>query len=276
MRSFFIRGALLPFFFICSSISASDGMEKYFSVFYGDMNEYVKWYDLDKNDNFKDIFIELYNLPRPGKRQMDKNAGLKVLRSFSKNEEYGYLYLDIQKSSGFEAVIYGVMEGEVLVNGKSEGKLKAVSETGYSKLSGRFEKGVFFLVVKIIKKIENAPVIMLSNKDIARSAEKGFTKNGIYSLKVKNVESGISGKHFMELYKGFCFPYFNEADREKFFSAALKDKKAGISKRFLLGDIHNSIYNKKDREDLLKNGFSTVQLDWWMEKFNSGEVCRYE
>lgn len=276
MRSFFIRGALLPFFFICSSISASDGMEKYFSVFYGDMNEYSKWYDLDKNDYFKDIFIELYNLPRPGKRQMDKNAGLKVLRSFSKNEEYGYLYLDIQKASSFEAVIYGIMEGEVFVNGKSEGKFKAVSETGYSKLSGRFEKGVFFLVVKIIKKIENAPVIMLSNKNITRSAEKGFTKNGVYSLKVKNMESGLSGKYFMELYKGFCFPYFNEADREKFFSAAMKEKKTGISKRFLLGDIHNSIYGKKDREDLLKNGFSTAQLDWWTEKFNSGEVCRYE
>lgn len=271
-----MRGALLPFFFICTSIYASDGLEKYFSVFYSDMYEYGKWYDLDKNDYFKDIFIELYNLPRPGKRQMDKNTGLKVLRSFSKNEEYGYLYLDIQKSSNFEAVLYGVMDGEVLVNGKSEGKLKAVSETGYSKLSGRFEKGVFFLVFKIIKKIENASVIMLSNKDMTRSAEKGFTKNGVYSLKIKNVESSVPGKYFMELYKGFCFPYFNEADREKFFSTAMKEKRTGISKRSMLGDIHNSIYNKKDREDLLKNGFSTAQLDWWTEKFNSGEVCRYE
>ena len=273
---FFTRGALLPFFFICSTIYAADGLEKYFSVFYSDTSEYGKWYDTDKKDHFKDIFIELYNLPRPGKREMDRNADLKVLKSLTKNEEYGYLYLDIQRPASFEAVLYGVVDGEVFVNGKSEGKIKADLETGYVKLSGRFEKGVFFLVVNIKRKVENAPVIMLSGKDLPKSLEKGFTKSGVYSLKIKNVESGVSGKNLMDLYRGFCFPYINYESREKFFATVLKEKKSGIPKQFLLGDIHNSIYNKNDRENLLKAGFSKAQLDWWTEKFNSGEVCRYE
>lgn len=272
----FLRGALLPFFFICTSLSASDGLERYFSIFYSDFSEYRKWYDLDKKDYFKDIMIELYNLPRLGKREISRNADLKVLKSFSKKEEYGYLYLDIQKSTAFEAVIYGVMDGEVYVNGKNEGKLKAETEGGYVKLSGRFEKGVFFIVIKIRKRIENIPVIMLSDKELFRSKENGFTKNGVYTIRIKNIESGVKGKEFIELYKGFCFPYFSEKDRNNFFTAALKEKAADYSKQFLLGDIHNSIYNKNLRENLLKKGFSEAQLDWWTGRFNSGEVCKYE
>lgn len=276
MRSGFIRGALLPFFFIWNGLFAADGLEKYFNIFYNDINEYRKWYQLEKGDHFKDIFIELYNLPKIDKRTLNRNLNLKVLKSFSKDEEYGYLYLDIQTATSFESVLYGVNDGEIFINGTSKGKIKIQSDTGYSYFSGTFQKGVFFVLIKIKNRFENVPVIMLSNKELKRSVEKGFSKNASFSFMIKNIENSISKSDFLKLFNGFCFPYTNENGREQFFSIAVKEKRAGMEKQFLLGDIYNSIYNKKDKEGLLNNGFSQDQIEWWKERFLSGEVCKYD
>ena len=271
-----MRGALLPFFFIWTGLFATDGLEKYFSVFYNDINEYKKWSQLEKDDRFKDIFIELYNLPKIGKRTLNTNLNLTILKSFSKEEEYGYLYFDIQTATKFEAILYGVKNGEILINGVSKGKIKIESETGYSYFSGTFEKGVFFVLIKINSRLENVPVIMLSNKELKRSVEKGFSKSASFSLNLKNIENKISKESFLKLFGGFCFPYINDINRDQFFSVAVKEKRAGIEKQFLLGDIYNSIYNKKDAENLLKNGFFQSQIEWWKERFLSGEVCKYD
>ncbi|HNW82123.1 MAG TPA: hypothetical protein PKG52_04450 [bacterium] len=276
MRSGFIRGALLPFFFIWTGLFSQDGLEKYFSVFYNDINEYRKWYQLEKNDHFKDIFIELYNLPKVEKRTLNRNLNLKVLKSLSKDEEYGYLYLDVQTPTSFESVLYGVSNGEIFINGISKGQIKIQSDTGYSYLSGTFQKGVFFVLIRIKDRFKNVPVIMLSNKELNRSVDKGFSKNASFSFNFKNVENTISQSDFLRLFGGFCFPYTNEKNREQFFSVTAHEKRAGIEKQFLLGDIYNSIYNKKDKEDLLKNGFSQNQIKWWQERFLSGEVCKYD
>jgi len=68
MNSIFIRGAfLLPLFFSVFFIKGSD-LTSYFQVFYNDADQYDKWLLSDRNDEFKDIFISLFDLPHKNKR----------------------------------------------------------------------------------------------------------------------------------------------------------------------------------------------------------------
>lgn len=258
-----------------ANLLADDSLEKYFSVFYNNSNEYKKWYQLDKNDYFKDIFIELYHLPKIAKRTLNSKVEIKTVKSLSKNEEYGYLYLDVSSKVRFETVFYGIRKGEIIINGVEKGAIRINSDTGYANLSGSFEKGIFFVLIKIKERMNNVPVVAISNVSFKNSQDKGFSKNGIFSVKLTNVDKGKDNT-FSSLYEGFCFPFSKGSGRDLFFVISRKEKNVPDMEHTFLNDIYTSIYIKNDKENLLKKGFTEEDIIWWKDKLLAGEVCKYE
>lgn len=278
MKFFLIKGgALLPFFFLWICLNAEDSLDKYFNVFYSDAGEYQNWVESEKKDYFKDIFIEMYHLPKSDRRIIDNTVEIKVLNSFSKEENYGYIYLDVPAKINTDMVIYGIRKGEIFINGISKGSVLLNSDSGYAHLSASFGKGVFFILLKIKEKINDVPITILSSVPLKSSKGTGFSKDSTSMLKIKNIDRNMDG-HFSELYKGFCFPFNkkNESGRDLFFSLSLKDKNKESEKRFLLYNIYAFANNKTSNEVLKKIGFSIEQIEWWKKMILSSEVCRYE
>jgi hypothetical protein len=277
MLQLFSRGAfLLPFFFLSViSLSGEDGLSGYYTVFFTDIDKYEKWVSADKNDRFKDIFISLYYLPDKGKRIFSNEIELKIIDSYSKNESYGYFYTEIASQTPVEFIIYGIRKGEITINGSKKGDIKIDNETGYSHLKGTFEKGVYFVSVKIEKKMEGLPVRVLSNKKLRLSEGKGFTKDASCRFSLTNVSKKTSGDFFSNLYKSFCFPY-NNADKdskELFFSISTRKDLTEIRSNKLIYFLYSLAGRSSVEEKLKKTGFSSIQIDWWKKSFFEREVC---
>jgi hypothetical protein len=277
MISKFLRGALLlPFFFLSfNSLKGDDGLSNYYALFFTDMDKYDKWVANDKNDRFKDIFISLYYLPHKGKRVFANEIELKIIDSYSKNESYGYFYVETGSQTPVEFIIYGIKKGDITINGSKKGNIKIENETGYSYLKGTFEKGVYFVSVKIEKRMEGLPVKVLSNKKLKMSEGKGFTKDAACRFSLTNVSKRTSSDLFSKLYKSFCFPY-NNADndsKELFFSISTRKDLTEIRSDKLIYFLSSLAGRSSVEEKLKKTGFSSMQIDWWKKSFFEREVC---
>lgn len=273
----FFRGALLlPFFFLSViSLSAEDGLSDYYSVFFTDIDKYDKWVGKDKDNRFKDIFISLYNLPDKGRRIFQNEIELKIIESYSKNESYGYFYVEAASSMPVEFIIYGIRKGEIRINGSKKGDIKIESETGYSHLKGTFEKGVYFVSLKIEKQMEGLPVKILSNKKLKLSEGKGFTKDASCQFSMMNVSKRSAGDIFSKLYESFCFPYNNtDSDsKELFFSISTRKDLTDIRSNKLIFFLYSLAGRSSVEEKLKKTGFLQSQIDYWKKSFFEREVC---
>ncbi|HPA55865.1 MAG TPA: hypothetical protein PLX56_00710 [bacterium] len=277
MFSVFFRGALLlPFFFLSfNSLKGDDGLSNYYALFFSDADKYDKWLATDKNDRFKDIFISLYYLPDKGKRIFSNEIELRIIDSYSKNESYGYFYAEIGSQTPVEFIIYGIKKGEISINGSKKGDIKIENETGYSHLKGTFEKGVYFVSVKIEKKMDGLPVKVLSNKKLKLSEGRGFTKDAASRFFLTNISKKSVRNIFSKLYKGFCFPYNNtDSDsKELFFSISTRKDLTEVRSNKLIYFLSSLAGRSSVEEKLKKIGFSSIQIDWWKKSFFEREVC---
>lgn len=253
-------------------------MSNYFSVFFTDVDKYEKWVSADKNDRLKDIFLSLYYLPDKGKRIFSNEIELKIIDSYSKKESYGYFYTEIVSQTPVEFIIYGIRKGEITINGSKKGDIKIENETGYSHLKGTFEKGVYFVSVKIEKRMEGFPVKVLSNKKFKISEGRGFTKDASSKFFLTNVSKRSADNVFSTLYKGFCFPY-NSSDSDAkhlFFSISTRKDVSEIGSNLLIYFLYSLAGRSSVEEKLKKIGFSSMQIDFWRKSFFEREVCLNE
>lgn len=269
---------MLPFFFLSTGLlSGKESLSPYYQVFFTDIAKYDTWLSTDRQNRFKDIFISLYNLPSKGKRVFAQEIELKVLKSYSKDEQYGYLYVEVGSQTEVQMVVYGIKKGAVTINGSKKGEIKIENETGYALLKGVFEKGIYFVSIKIEKEMEGLPVKMLSNKKLKMSKEKGFTKDASSRFTVANVNGSKQSKGFGQLYKFFCFPHIGTDDDAKklYFSILDREDSSRMKSEKLLYFLYSLAgrVSGETEEKLKKTGFSVNQIAWWKKNFFEREVC---
>lgn len=279
MNSIFIRGAfLLPLFFSVFFIKGSD-LTSYFQVFYNDADQYDKWLLSDRNDEFKDIFISLFDLPHKNKRTNRYNVKTKIIESYSKDSSYAYFYLSVSSATTVKMLIYGIKKGSVSVNGALRGEIgygKFLS--GHTSLSAELEKGIYFFSFRIDELMDGVPVKILSSKKPVYSEKAGFTKNASARIKVKNTVHDKTFNVFPFLYKSFCFPYVadSDIDRELFFSVVSRDNTYPEQQTNLIFHLFYQSNSEKSKDILIKTGFNDKKLIKWRKKVFEKEVCSYD
>lgn len=277
MRVFLKRGALLPLFFLCFSLFAENSLNDYFQVFYQKPESFSAWLRKDQKDNFKDVFISLYNLPALKARKFGNAQKVKEIQGLSGKTSYIYFYFEFESRTDAELLFYGIKNGEISVNGMSRGRISVSSDRGYSVLKGTYEKGIYFVTVEIIEKNENTGIVVLSDKKLKNSEKRGFTKSAKSTLAVKNSDNPDKSGTFSMMFRTFCFPYFEDiaASREVFFEISGKENE-NENKQLLISLLHSSKENEKSSKTLKKIGFSDKNLNFWQENFLNKEVCKYE
>lgn len=277
MRPFLKGSFLLPLFFFCFNIYAQDSLGAYYQLFYQGTKEYSKWLETEKNDHFKEIFAELYRLPQSSVRKYSRPVKFKELDGISGKTSYLYIYIEAEQRMSAGILFYGIEKGEVSVNGSRRGKIDLQSDRGYALLQGTYEKGVYFISVKINEKNKRTGITVLSDKKLKISEKRGFTRDAASSLEVKNLDSKDKSGAFSRLFSTFCFPHTEEAagTRETFFDIVFKNPKEH-SKKTLVELLISSKNDKKSLSELKKLGFSDKNLNWWQEHFLQKGVCEHE
>jgi len=274
LRSF-LRGALLPLFFMPLFLYADSSIEGYFSVFYKDFSKYDVWLNSDKNDYFKDVFIAAYNLPSKNRRKFKHDLQVRTKRSYSKDDEYSYLYLDIKNRTNFEMIISGIKKGEISINGAKRGDVLIDKDTGYTLMRGVFERGVYFISIKVTERFDHIPILVLSDTNITWSNRRGFNKDASAKVTVSNITGKGKGGIYSNLYGSFCFPYlYNDADSKQSYYFAV-NKSTGDKLSFLIDVLSKPAKDKEASGLLMKGGFSKEQIEWWQKNFFKKEVCKY-
>lgn len=277
MNSFFKRGALLPLFFLCFSLYAENSLENYYKVFYLKPEKYQEWLKTDKNDSFKEVFAALYGLPVFKSRKFGSLPEFKEIPGLSGKTSYVYLYLEFAGRTEAAVLFHGIKRGEISVNGMSRGKISLSSDLGYAVLKGTYEKGVYFVSVKVEEKNEKTGITVLSDKTLKNSAKRGFTKSAASTLTVKNFDNRDKSGAFSTFFNSFCFPYFEDVQgsRELFFEMTEKSSEITGNKT-LISFLYNSKDNKESFNRLRKLGFSEKNLKMWHEFFLKKGVCKNE
>ena len=277
MSGFILRGVLLPLIFLITfQIYAENLVNELFDVFYSDLKSYSKWVGSNQDNTFKDIFINLYNLPSVGKRKYSNNVEIKLLDGLSESKvQNAYSYLEFTNRTSVNFVIWGIKSGSIKINGAEKGDIKVKNDTGFALLKATFEKGVYFISIKIRERFPGVPVIVLSDRKV-KTSERGFNREAASIAKIYNIKARYPGVEISALYSGFCFPYGRESSRDVFYSLSLKKdfpEKAGNS---LLHKLYSLIVNDKGILELKKTGFRKKQLEWWKKQLFEKEVCAYE
>lgn len=276
MLVFLKRGALLPLFFLCFSLFAESSLNDYFQVFYQKPDSYSVWLKKDKKDNFKDVFINLYNLPAFKARKFTHEHKAEEIQGFSGKTSYVYFYFEFESHTDAELLFYGIKNGEISVNGMSRGKISVSSDRGYSVLKGTYEKGIYFVSVKIIEKNDMTGIVVLSDKKLKNSEKRGFTKSAKSTLSVKNFDNSDKSGTFSMLFNTFCFPYFENITDSKDVFFGILGKNEKIESKLLIAQLYSSKEDEKTSKSMKKIGFSDKNLIFWQEKFLNKGVCRYE
>ncbi len=276
MISFLKRGALLPLFFLCFSLYAESSLEDYYRVFYLPHTKYQTWLKTDKNDAFKEVFAALYALPFSKVRKFANVPKFKEIQGLSGKTSYVYLYIDIPSRTDAAILFHGIKRGEISVNGMKRGKISLSSDRGYAVLKGTYEKGIYFISVKVEEKNEKTGITLLSDKNLKSALKQGFTKSAKSSLSVKNSDSRDKSNTFSAFFDSFCFPYFEDMpdSRDLFFEMADSTAESADG-RTLISLIRSSKDNKESLKSLKKMGFSDLDIETWQKKFLKG-VCGHE
>lgn len=276
MFGFNLRGVLLPLiFFITLQINAQAKISSLYDVFYQDLKSYSRWVKSERDNTFKDIFVQLYNLPSKRQRKYSQKVDLKVMESFSDSKaNTAYTYLEFKSRTSVNFVIWGVKKGSVKINGSKKGDIKINNDTGFALLKGTFEKGVYFISFKIKERFKGVPVVVLSDKKV-KEAKRGFNRNASSSAKIYNIKARYPEVRVSQLYRGFCFPFEQKEHRDLFYSLSMKKELSEQQKRALIFKLFQLTVNEK-ADKLKKAGFSKNQLNWWKGKMFKNEVCSYE
>ena len=276
MSSFLKRGALLPLFFLCFSVYAESSLEDYYRVFYLPQAKYQTWLKTDKNDSFKEVFATLYGLPFKV-RKFGNSPKFKEIQGLSGSTSYLYLYIEIPAHTDAAILFHGIGKGEISVNGMKRGKISLSSDRGYAVLKGTYEKGIYFVSVKIEEKNEKTGITVLSDKNLKSTARQGFTKSAKSNLSVKNFDSRDKSNAFSTFFDSFCFPYFEDIQnsRELFFEMT-ENSSETLESKTLISLIRSSKNSKDAVKSLKKLGFTEKNLEIWQEKFLKKGVCEHE
>ncbi len=276
--NFFLKkgGLLLPLFFIFFSLSAEESLYDYFKIFYDDPKLYSKWINQEKNNIFKDLFINIYHMPTLNKRAFVHPANLKITKGMAGKDSFGYLYLEFDRHTDVEIVFFGVKSGEITVNGRPRGKISLKKETDYARLKGSFEKGVYFVSLRVSEEFFRIPLTVLSKSKLTDS-KRGFTKSAASTLRVENTVSKIDGTSFATLFSRFCFPY-PEDSRESgtLYFDIQQSKNIRPDSKAMISLLYASAFDDGAAKELKKIGFSDENLAWWKDKFINKGVCGYE
>ena len=271
------RGALLPLFFLCLSLSAESSLEDYYKVFYLKPAKYQEWLKSDKNDSFKEVFASLYNLPFSKVRKFGNKPEFKELQGLSGKTSYLYLYIDIPAHTDAAILFHGIKKGEVSVNGMKRGKISLTSDLGYAVLKGTYEKGIYFVSVRIEEKNEKTGITVLSDKNLKSAAKQGFTKSASSTLTVKNFDSKDKSNAFSAFFDSFCFPYFEDIPESKELFFEMTENSSETADGRTLISLIRSAKSSKDSVKLLKKlGFTGKNLEIWQERFLKEGVCEHE
>lgn len=277
MGSFLKRGALLPLFFLCFSVYAESSLEDYYRVFYLPQTKYQAWLKTDKNDSFKDVFAALYNLPFSKIRKFGNSPKFKEIQGLSGKTSYLYLYIEIPARTDAAILFHGIKKGEISVNGMKRGRISLSSDRGYALLKGTYEKGIYFVSVKVEEKNEKTGITVLSDKNLKSTVKQGFTKSAKSNLSLKNVDSKDKSNTFSAFLGSFCFPYFEDIpeSKELFFEMTENSSETADGKT-LISLIRSSKSSKDSLKSLKKLGFTEKDLEIWQEKFLKEGVCEHE
>lgn len=277
MGSFLKRGALLPLFFLCFSVYAESSLEDYYRVFYLPQTKYQAWLKTDKNDSFKDVFAALYNLPFSKVRKFGNLPKFKEIQGLSGKTSYLYLYIEIPARTDAAILFHGIKKGEISVNGMKRGRISLSSDRGYALLKGTYEKGIYFVSVKVEEKNDKTGITVLSDKNLKSTVKQGFTKSAKSNLSLKNVDSKDKSNTFSAFLGSFCFPYFEDIpeSKELFFEMTENSSETADGK-MLISLIRSSKSNENSLKSLKKLGFTEKDLEIWQEKFLKEGVCEHE
>ena len=277
MGSFLKRGALLPLFFLCFSVYAESSLEDYYRVFYLPQTKYQAWLKTDKNDSFKDVFAALYNLPFSKIRKFGNLPKFKEIQGLSGKTSYLYLYIEIPARTDAAILFHGIKKGEISVNGMKRGRISLSSDRGYALLKGTYEKGIYFVSVKVEEKNDKTGITVLSDKNLKSTVKQGFTKSAKSNLSLKNVDSKDKSNTFSAFLGSFCFPYFEDIpeSKELFFEMTENSSETADGKT-LISLIRSSKSSKDSLKSLKKLGFTEKDLEIWQEKFLKEGVCEHE
>lgn len=277
MGSFLKRGALLPLFFLCFSVYAESSLEDYYRVFYLPQTKYQAWLKTDKNDSFKDVFAALYNLPFSKIRKFENLPKFKEIQGLSGKTSYLYLYIEIPARTDAAILFHGIKKGEISVNGMKRGRISLSSDRGYALLKGTYEKGIYFVSVKVEEKNDKTGITVLSDKNLKSTVKQGFTKSAKSNLSLKNVDSKDKSNTFSAFLGSFCFPYFEDIpeSKELFFEMTENSSETADGKT-LISLIRSSKSSKDSLKSLKKLGFTEKDLEIWQEKFLKEGVCEHE
>jgi len=268
---------LLPLiFFVTIPVYANKPIRELYDVFYNDMESYEKWLKSDRNNTFKDVFINLYNLPENGKRKYSNNVKIKVQKGLSDDSIHNaYTYLEFNKRSNVNFVIWGIKKGTVKINGAQRGTISINSDTGFVVLKGVFEKGAYLISFNIKKRFAGVPLKVLSDKKV-KISPRGFNRKAACSVKLYNIKPKYPEVDLSHLYRGFCFPYSKENHREMFYALMLKKEFQPNSRNSLFYNLYSLTVNDKNKSRLKKAGFDEKQINWWKKQLFEKEVCGYE
>ena len=271
------RGALLPLFFLCFSVYAESSLENYYRVFYMPPAKYQTWLKTDTNDSFKEVFAALYNLPFSKVRKYGNALKFKEIQGLSGKTSYIYLYIEIAAHTDAAILFHGIKKGEISVNGMKRGGISPSSDRGYAVLKGTYEKGIYFVSVKVEEKNEKTGITVLSDKNLKSAVKHGFTKSAKSTLTVKNFDSSDKSNTFSTFFDSFCFPYFEEIpDSRGLFFEMTENSPENADSKTLISLIRSSKNNKDSVKSLKKIGFTEKNLEVWQENFLKKGVCRHE
>ncbi|MFO7734989.1 MAG: hypothetical protein R6W70_02105 [bacterium] len=260
---------LIPFLLFSNNSSNLPG---FFNVFYQKPSDYDSWLSKHRRSIAKDIFMAKYRLPAKKLRHFSHRYRPELLKSFSDNTKYFYLYINSRKNHFETLVVSGVKKGSLWVNGVARGALSLKKSLDYSVIELNLSKGVFFFVFRIEEKFEDFPITVLSKKKLNLSENRGFTSKAKAEVKISNIFTEKTEKQdfFLKLYRGFCFPApdMKSSGNTDFYGR----KNHGVLIEYLAA----ARFKDEDEAVLSKTGFSKKQLNWWKNMFNNKKVCYFE
>lgn len=157
------------------------------------------------------------------------------------------------------------------------GRISLSSDRGYALLKGTYEKGIYFVSVKVEEKNDKTGITVLSDKNLKSTVKQGFTKSAKSNLSLKNVDSKDKSSTFSAFFDSFCFPYFEDIpeSKELFFEMTENSSETADGKT-LISLIRSSKSSKDSLKSLKKLGFTEKDLEIWQEKFLKEGVCEHE
>ena len=256
---------------------AESSLEGYYKVFYLQPGKYQEWLKSDKNDSFKEVFATLYALPLSKVRKFGNLPKFKEIQGLSGKASYLYLYIEISAHTDAAILFHGIKKGEISVNGAKRGNISISSDRGYAVLKGTYEKGIYFISVKIEEKNEKTGITVLSDKNLKNAIKQGFTKSASSSLAVKNFDNSDKSNAFSTFFDSFCFPYFEEmqGSRELFFEMAENSSETTDNKK-LISLLRSSKNSSESLNILKKMGFTEDSIMMWQKNFLKKGVCGHE